>query len=223
MGQFASDPFTGVAGTELSAYNAAWVQHSASGAGADARISDANRLRSTGATGGTACYYHTANPASADYWVSADIYEASDANHGAGVIARCATADKRMYFARWNSAGATDVVQLYKFDAAGTPTQLGSDFNANFTTGATRNLKLECIGTAIKVYIDGSGTASISVTDSDITAAGKAGVRLGFTGSAVGSNATTLHLTNFSADEGGGGGGTIIPVFVNHYQNQGIM
>lgn len=215
MAQFASDTFTGTSGTELSAYNAAWTRHTvASTATIDGRISSANRLRGVGSGGGAAVYYHSGSPAGSDYSVTVDVTEMSDAMYGAGPCARMDTVANTFYYARWYTVGATDVIQLYRF-VAGAVTQLGSDVNANFTTGTTRALKLEVTGTGatvtVNVYIDGSGTPSITYPDTDatrITATGKAGFRLGYGGSSTPSDTTCLHLDNFSADDVGGGGPT---------------
>lgn len=213
MAQFASDPFTGTSGTELSAYNAAWTRHaSASAASVDARISNANRCRGTTGASGAAVYYHSGTPAGTDYSVSVDVTEITDAMYAAGPCARISTISNTMYHARWATFVSPDVVQLYRF-VAGVATQLGTDQSANFTTGTTRNLKIECINSGldviINVYIDGSGTPLFSVTDiaanGPITTAGLSGIRLGYGGASIPSDTTCLHLDNYSADDVGGG------------------
>lgn len=94
--------------------------------------------------------------------------------------------------------------QLYK-KVAGTWTALGSA--VTILNGSV--VKLEMIGTAIKVYDD--GVEVISVTDSDLTAAGKAGLARGGGAELVTSTddaLTGLTLDVFSVTDLGAGGTT---------------
>ena len=196
MAQFASDDFEGTNGTELSAYNAAWTRHTSYTG--NSQIS-ANRLRPSANV--ISCYWHSGSPATADYSTSADLFmkEASGGSGATGVVGRVSTSANTFYMARY-SGGADDAWQLYSC-VAGTFTLLGSSAQA-LTDETGYNVKLEMIGTAIKLYTEGSGAALISATDSSITAAGKGGVRLapiGAPGDTVG-----IHIDNFSADEDGG-------------------
>jgi hypothetical protein len=84
--------------------------------------------------------------------------------------------------------------------SAGGFTQLGSTVAQTLTNNQTYVLKLEMIGTAIKVYVDGSQI--ISVTDSGITQVGKAGIRM--FGSTSQSDTVGIHIDNYSADDVGG-------------------
>lgn len=196
MTQFASDSFTGTSGTGLSTYNSSWVQHSSSSF--VLVLTDANRVRREGAATSAVLYYHTASPGTADYSVSADLFM-KETNGGlsfTGVSGRIDTSADTHYAARY-SGGSIDGWQLYKF-VAGTATQLGSTSTQSLTDETSYNVKLEMLGTAIKLYKQGSGSATISATDSAISSAGNAGIR--FSGSTSETNATGIHLDNFSAD-----------------------
>lgn len=194
MAQFASGSFTGSNGTELSAHDAAWTRHTSYAGNAQLV---ANRLRQTSVT--TSAYWHSSTPASADYSVSADIF-AKETNGGmcfTGVIGRVDTAANTFYMARY-AGDLTDGWQLYKA-VAGVFTQLGSTATQSLTDETAYNVKLEMIGSAIKLYKEGSGSATISATDAYITAAGKSGLRIGASGT-VDDN-SGVQLDNFSADD----------------------
>ena len=198
MAQFASDDFAGTENALLSTYNAAWTQHS--GSATTAEIAS-GRVRGTAA--GAAFYYHSGAPATADYSVSADVYEASNPPaYAAGVTGRTDTSAVTLYFARHarGSSGTVDAWQLYKA-VAGTFTQLGSNVTDGINTGTSARVELRMVGTTIALYKRGESTAAISVTDSSITAAGKAGIRLGYSGSDTPSDTAAYHLDNFSADD----------------------
>ena len=192
MAQFASDAFGGTEGTELSTYSASWAKiTSLTG---NAEISS-GRLRQSSTT--AAGYYHSGTPAGADYTVNADLHVPSGGSNSgtACITGRTSTSAYTCYRARWTTAFG---LQLHKL-VSGTATQLGSNVSASLAANTTNNLKLEVIGSAINLYWGGSGTASISSTDSSITAAGKAGV-IFFADSAP-SDTAGVHLDNFSADD----------------------
>lgn len=201
MAQFASDSFAGTEGQELAAYSGSWAKVTGL-TGAFEIVSGLIRASSTTSP----CYYHSGSPASADYSVSADIYKPSTSADVIGVTARTSTGANTMYRAsiNQNADAVNSQLQLFKF-VAGVTTQLGSNTNVTHGTSTTKNIKLECVGSAIKVYWDGSGSASISVTDTAISAAGKAGVRAFSASSPTDTNVP--QLDNFSADDIGGGGG----------------
>lgn len=204
MAQFASATFTGTAGDELTVADGNWTRHSSSSTGCNLVITDANAVR-TGGSNGAAVYYHSGTPASADYSANVDITRPSALNTAAGPTVRHNTSATTFYLSRYDVAD--DTWRLYKA-VAGTFTQLGSSVSASFSNGQTKNLKLEAIGSAIKAYADGAGAATISVTDTSITAAGQAGLRYGFGGAPVATDSTGLHLDNFSADDASGGATT---------------
>lgn len=193
MAQFASDTFTGTEGTELSAYAAAWTRHTSYTINSEIA---ANRARQSASLGGSA-YWHSGTPASADYSVSADLFfkETNGGTSGAGPIGRVDTAANTFYHARYIGSTA-DAWQLYKF-VAGATTLLGSSAQA-ITDETSHNCKLRMVGTTIEVYVDGGATALISVTDSAIAAAGKAGLRF-FDNTTTPSDTVGIHIDNFSA------------------------
>ena len=196
MAQFASDAFTNAAGTALPTHDAAWALHvSYTGS---AVITDVNSARTNTAAGTGALYYHSGAPATADYTVTADLLfkDANGGNGIAGVVGRVDTAANTMYMARY--AGLTsDAWQLYKF-VAGTATLLGSSAAA-ITDETSHNVKLEMVGSAIKLFKSGEGTAAVSVTDTAITAAGKSGIFV--YNSANANNTSGIQVDTFSADD----------------------
>ena len=198
MAQFASDTFAGTEGTELSAYNSAWTK--VTGVSGSAEIAS-GRLRASSTT--SPAYYHSGSPASADYTVSADAYYPPGGGTGAAwVVGRVSTSANTLYGYRTLYA-SPQVTQLFKI-VAGTVTQLGSNSSKTVSAGNSYQIKLEMAGTAIKGYWNGSTSADISVTDSSITAAGKAGVR--FFNPDTPTDTANWQLDNFSADDPASGG-----------------
>ena len=196
MAQFASDAFTGTTGDLLTTYSANWTQHPNSAT--TAQIAS-GRVRVT-AGGLASLYYHSGSPANADYSVLADIHELSDPTSAdAGVVGRLSTSAATFYFARHAKfpSPATDAWQLFKC-VAGTFTQLGSNVTDAIATGTSAQVMLRMQGTSIALYKRGEATATISVTDSAITAAGKAGLRI-FGDSPSPTDTTLYHLDNFLA------------------------
>lgn len=206
MAQFASDSFTDSDGTLLSAHGSSWTRHSTGSSPSSGIAITSNRARNTtAATDGA--YYHSGSPASADYSVSADVYVVStDNTNEANVLARVSTSAATWYMARLLNTGSTSANwQVYK-RVAGTFTQLGSNVAQTIAASNSYSLRLECIGTAIKLYTLGSGSAAISVTDSAISAAGKAGIRMY---RSAGTITDGFHLDNFSGDDPASGSYTI--------------
>jgi hypothetical protein len=190
MTDFVNDTFSGTAGQTLQAYSASW---SVTG-GTNLVISDNGRLRAS-ATSVTAQYEHSGTPASADYHVSADFVYVGAQTSQPGILLR-RTASTTYYFVRYETD--LQLFRLYKL-ISGTATQLGSDFSSSLSVGNTMRVTLEAIGTAIKVYRD--GTEIMSETDSAISGAGKAGIRFSH-GSGTPSNSLGLHLDNYVATDG---------------------
>lgn len=192
MATFANDTFTDTDGTALASHTAddggTWTEHTSYGTG-DAVISDANRARTT--TANATCYYHSGTPLNANYSVQATIHQVSAAGSPA-ICGRIDTAANTMYFARYNNGGSS--WELFKL-VAGTPTQIdGGAVGQALSNGVGYVLKLEMIGDQLRVYVD--GTLIIGpITNADITAAGKAGIR----NNSTATNATARHWDNFSA------------------------
>ncbi len=94
--------------------------------------------------------------------------------------------------------GNTGILYLYK-RIAGANTYLGDSGSSVLAVDTTGTIKLEAIGTAIKVYV--GGVQKISVTDSAITS-GKPGLHA-FTGD------QKVDFDNFECTDASGGGGVI--------------
>lgn len=191
-GDFVRDVFTDTDNVLLQSHTgsqgATWTRHP-SYAG-DAQISNANRLHASSGT--TALYYASGSPLTADYNVAGFLRKRSATSGAAGIVGRASTSVDTHYLARYDDN--VDEWRLYKY-VTGTPTQLGSGFAQALTTDQDYWVRLEMRGTSIKVYVD--GVERVAVTDSSITAAGKAGVR--FDGGA-GTDTTGIHLDDFQAD-----------------------
>jgi hypothetical protein len=117
------------------------------------------------------------------------------------------------YAVRYAAAAGTDAVRIFRIDD-NTFTQLGADISQEMTTN--EKLGIERSGTAIAAYRYAAGAwAQLGTrTDGTYTSAGYVG---------IGSNHTFPAIDDFYAGTvGGGGGGTAVPVFVHHLQQQGI-
>lgn len=110
-----------------------------------------------------------------------------------GILARFSSAVADTYYL--GQATNTTTLELYK-RVTGTFTQIGSAGSLTIASGDV--IKLECNGTAIKVYQN--GVQRISVSDSAISGNVRTGVRFG-------DNAQTLD--DFSAADLGGASGVI--------------
>lgn len=138
--------------------------------------------------GGLRCAYASGTPASADYDVECVVRQVTTVGQN-GPAGRIDTAANTMYVARVITLAAATNVDLLKI-VAGTQTQITTYIHGS-SDGADITVRLSMRGTAIKVYVN--GTERISVTDSDISAAGKAGVR-GNTGTSV----TGYHIDSIN-------------------------
>lgn len=179
------DLFTGSNGTTLQAYDALWVRHASYSI--DFELAS-NRVKVK--PGGTGAYFYNDAPAGADYDVSALGRFTSTSNNQGGVTGRMASGANTFYHAR--IAGSS--VELYKF-VAGSATLLGS-VSHGITTGVDFTITLSMAGTTIRALID--GVQKVSVTDSSITAAGFAGLR-------ILANASNIELDDFDIVVAGGG------------------
>ena len=193
MATFLTDTFTDVLLTTLSLptgeTGASWSAIDSMGIGAV--ISNADRLRTDSlagnAEGGTA----SGSPANANYTVEAVIRRITGAGE-AGVMGRAVSGSGGTYYrATLSSAGATSI-ELYEF-VDGAFVLIGSD-NTSLSNDTNYTLKLEMVGTAIKVYLD--GVQKISATNANIAAAGKAGVYVYTAG--AGSDSAGYHVDSIS-------------------------
>lgn len=164
---FAHDTFTADNGTLLvnrpSDSGHDW--HLVSGAaGNNAQILD-NQLASGGSNG--TFFYLDATPTGTDYDVELDVQSPGSAG---GPLGRCSTSQNTHYSVGYQAGGANRW-ELWR-GINGSFTLLGQYSGDAPTT--TRRVKLQMRGSAITVFID--GVARISVTDNNITAAGRPGV-----------------------------------------------
>lgn len=133
--------------------------------------------------------YYTGPPSSADYSVSADILVKNSIG-STGVAGRISTT-ARTYYSAYIEQG-TGIVVLMK-RVAGAVTSL--DVSAASYGIGTHTLTLDMVGTTIRALI--GGVEVCNVTDSSITAAGKAGIRA----PVISDTTTGKHLDNFVATD----------------------
>lgn len=190
-----SDSFTDTSGKALTAHTgevgATWTHHSGT---ASSVITDAGRVRGGGILGAYTIDYVSAVPASADYSVEADFFVKSHLGRDAmGVVGRLSTTATTYYTARWEEADRS--WNLVKY-VNGAGTYLDYVDNQTVLVGQAYRLRLEMIGSALRLYVNGVLTAS--ATDTTITTAGRAGIE-DDSGSALiaKSNSSGVHLDSF--------------------------
>jgi lysophospholipase L1-like esterase len=172
--QFLNDTFTDADATSLLSHvgetGATWTRHMENALG-DAIIGS-NRVRGNTAGGGAGSFFFASGiPSGADYYVEATLsVQTLLSGSYTGVIGRCDPAARNFYWAIYNVASAR--YELWS-NIAGTPAALG---NFSATPSGTVVLRLEMVGTTIRVLVN--GTQRISVTNSGVTAAGRAGLVL---------------------------------------------
>jgi hypothetical protein len=140
---------------------------------------------------GNTAYYYDVAPPSADYYVQADFFIASVISVNTAIAGRMDTSVNTMYVARINNGTSWELRKI----VTGTQTTLGSpSTNQIPSVGNSATVRLVMTGSNISLMVNGV-TEVGPVSDSAITAAGRAGVR--FIG--VQSSTTGYHLDNFSA------------------------
>lgn len=189
---FMFDSFTGVDGTALASHTgelgATWTVHPSFAADG---FLIGNNWRNA-AVAGSSVAYASGVPASADYTVTGALTQLTAlAGTNTGIIGRTDIAANTYYYARY-LPGST-AWQLFKA-VAGVLTQLGSDAVQVLTTGAFYTFSLGMAGTTISLVVD--GVSKVSVTDTDITAAGRVGVR---SAGATITDTTGIHLASIAA------------------------
>lgn len=194
MATFLSDTFTEASTVVLSSHTpeigGAWIEH---GSYPDNLSIDADSDAIVGSIGvDVGVYYNDADPASADYSVTVDIFVVNNAVASyPGVVGRVATAANTMYRALYDQAeGRWELEKV----VAGIITALDVPYSQALANSQTYALKLEMIGTTIKAYID--GVERMIDTDTAISAAGKAGV--------LQYSSSGQQVTSISAEDIGG-------------------
>lgn len=169
-GDFVNDTFTDSNNTLLENHTgetgATWTKHGSFGSGS--LWIQSNRI-DVAVDVTNACYYASGLPPSADYEVLTQVY-VSSVNDFRGPAFRVQTGADTMYTALFDG---DNVVRMYK-RVAGSQTQIGISAALGWGVGELHAINLYGVGTTISVDCDSVNV--ISVTDSDIAAAGRAGV-----------------------------------------------
>lgn len=203
MATFVNDTFTeGGSNVNIVAHTgetgATWTEHPAYATG-DLGVSATGDNVFINVTNINCSYYASGTPSSPDYEVVADMFwtgNSATQDTNLGVTGRTDPSAATLYLARYSTIGW----QLYKF-VAGTATQLGSTVSETLTV--TAQVKLKMVGSTIELYKKGEATPTITVTDTSITLAGKAGIR-GSTSNGT-PTASAFRWDNFSATDLGVG------------------
>jgi lysophospholipase L1-like esterase len=190
---FLSDTFTGTNGVLLENHTgevgATWAKH---GGFAGTFTIQANRIWSSSGEGH---YYASGVPSSANYDVTTTIYAASnDTFSMAGAMGRAvagATNTSYTAFAIWNG---TDTRVYLKRWVAGTGTDISNVVITTPTVGTSHTLTLRMSGSSISALWDGVVVLG-PITDTNISAAGRAGV----ISNGIGSTTTGWHIDTITA------------------------
>jgi len=193
-----ADSMTGTMNATLQSRNgevgATWTKHVSSNA--DAVLTNDGRIRKDGNNTGQSLYSASAQPATPNYTVEADVYVKTNLTGDmVGVVGRMDTTNTNgtYYLARYEQAAQKWV--LYK-RVNGSFDWLGESATQALTAGATYRLALDMSGTTIRVLVD--GVQLISATDSAISAAGRGGLSFGFGPAATTvTNNAGFHVDNF--------------------------
>lgn len=189
---FGFDTFTDVSFINLSAHTgelATWTHHPHANYTSDFFVdAPTDRIYSTG----TSAYYLPTTPPSADYYVEADFYLASAISQNAAVCLRMDTTADTMYIVRLNGGTVWEMRRI--INGVATTLTGGTTTNQLPSVGTSKRGKLVVSGNQLSFYIE--GVLEIGpITDSNISATGKAGVRNAGAASAT----TGIHLDNFIA------------------------
>lgn len=179
MATFVNDTFTDTNGTTLASHTgetgATWAKMNGF---TEAEEIQSNQVRPSSDTAAGAMYYASGTPGGADYYVSLDIVTSGTGGIGSlGPMGRLKDHTVSLsadgYYA--NHSVPAGGWRLFRMDNT-TFTQLGSTVSESIS--GTNNLKLEMIGSAIKLFKKGEGTAAISATDTTYALAGVTGFRI---------------------------------------------
>lgn len=134
------------------------------------------------------------NPSTADYWCEVNGKTVATANADRfGSVVRCATGANGYTFAVFGNG----IWHLNKV-VSGTFTSLGTNTIGGFGAATYYNAKTEAQGSTIKGYLDSSEV--VSVTDTDITAAGNVGLY---------ERQLSARITSLTSEDFAAGGGFI--------------
>lgn len=190
---FVTDTFTEgsdiLLGSHTGELNATWTKHGDAVYGSVMNVDAASdRIFPTS---NPSAFYASGVPADADYEVCADIFAHTNISMNIAPCGRMDTTANTMYCTRYNSGTSWELRKIL----AGVQSTLGSAHTSDLITlGTSKRVCLIMSGTNLSLSIDGIVKVG-PISDSDIAAAGRAGVR-----TSGGATATTgFHLDNFSA------------------------
>lgn len=187
---WATATFDGPAGSDLSAIGQNLVRH-ANGSSSGAYIRTNGTHAHAAVTSGNAIYRCTVAPPAADYSMSVPVVKRSVSDSSAGAVARLHDTAATFYLAHHDNNTGWRLLKCVN----GSFTVLGAPYAQTLTLDQEYICTIEVIGTAIKCIVD--GVTRVTATDSDITAAGFAGIQL----NGANSNSTQdYQLASFSAD-----------------------
>lgn len=189
---FVTDTFTEASATTLASHTgelgATWTVHPAAAYTGTATVDEIGDRVYPANT--VTAYYASGVPPSADYYVQGDIYVMSVTSNNSAICARMDTTANTMYLIRLNNGTTWELRKI----VAGTATTLRTSTNQLPSAGQSATIKLVVSGSTITGYVNGVEEMT-AITDTDISAAGRAGVRF-----ATGDSASTgYHIDNFSA------------------------
>jgi hypothetical protein len=167
------DTFTGGSDTTLASHapdvGAAW-----SIIGSQTATSKAAGYLTGDSTSASAFYRNTTTPLSADYAVEADVSHTVENDTNTVSLAIRLQADGTTYYVlQFSGVDPTGTLKLISNPANAT---LGSALIPGYVAGRAYRVRLEARGTLLSVYVDGA--LLFSATDSGISGAGNAGIRI---------------------------------------------
>lgn len=211
MANIGTDSFVGIStGEELATFNVAWTKHTSYTNNLVGALSYSDAITVDSAAS-ISLYYHSGTPSSADYTVDVTgLFSGTTTGLGQYAAAgRISTSANTFYMGRLSANGllaSTCNWQIFRA-VSGSFAQLGSSSSVSITADVEYNVRLKMDGSSISLYGDGAGSPTIGpITDSNITSAGKAGVRIGRP--TAGGNP---FVTAFSADDLGAAAASMPP------------
>lgn len=189
---FVSDTLIGTGSllSHVGEIGATWTRHPA------AAYATANfTLGSSGIwQDGTIAEYASGIPADADYSVFADFKVLTVISTNVGICLRMSTSADTMYSLRLNNGVTWEVRRI---NAGTSATIASSTTNVPTAGGAARTMELRIAGENIRVFNNGVEDTALAIADSQISAAGRVGVR----GAGASTSTTGTHISNLRAAE----------------------
>lgn len=197
MSIFVSDSFTEAGDLTLASHSgelgASWADHPHANYTTSFEIDAASdRIWSSG----TAAFYASGLPPSADYYSQADFHHVSTISQNIAVCVRMDPTDDTMYIVRQNGGTIWEMRRIVSTSAL---TLVGGTSTSQLPTlGSFKTGRLVAQRDQLSFYVLVAGIWTLiigPITDTNITAAGRAGVR----NAGVASATTGFHLDNFEA------------------------